>query len=319
MARDEMASVIELAASVGVDVEKEPQLVMLLQQLLVLPPNWSYDAEAKSYVDNVNGESTPEHPARHFFNDMVERARQSNKEPAGTLPALSFAERIATADDLPATPWLAGAEPPPARLTFKAWFREGSHGGRGNFIRRDLTLHHHTATGTFTVFVQGSDQGYDITHLCDHKTGVTLDSYDLHTGTVVDCLGKPTTLMQAGNLSTSSWIQGEAQHLIHLTRTVSAELRKYGLTPSGTSTTATVVNFRKASDPAEHNLRHLMARLEGLFLDLQDVRPKAALTWARAAEKLGRQKISDSTAEKRRSEESSRRVSKGSATASKVL
>jgi hypothetical protein len=308
-----MEDVEKLAASVGVDLETEPQLVQLLKQLLVLPPNWSYDAENQEYVDLVSGARTLNHPARPFFNEMVERARTTSSAAAAapTLPTIRAPGQDENSQVvLPETPWLAGAEAPPPHLTFNAWFKEGSHGGRGSLIRRDLTLRYNTETGGFKICVQGSDSDFSVPHLCGYKTGHPVDCYDLHTGAVLDCLGKPTTLMQAGNLATSSWVQGEAEHLTSLTRSISSELRKYGLTPPGTSVAATPVAFRSGGDPCEPNIRKLMTALESLYLSLVDVRPKAASAWARAAEKQGRKKIAQS--QERSAAEKQRRLARGS-------
>ena len=113
--------------------------------------------------------------------------------------------------------------------------------------------------------------------------GTPLTHLDLHTGQVIDILGKPTTLMQA-DLITSNWIDAESRRLTSLKSHISAEMRKYGLNPPGSSTMGcSDLSFRKYKDPAHGDLRRLCCELEVLYTELKGLRPKSAANFAKIA------------------------------------
>jgi len=190
----------------------------------------------------------------------------------------------------PVRPWIHGCLPPPQRLEFLAWFYESS-GGRSSSIRRTLLLVYDANSGQFSAQIQGNENLYVLSHITDHR-GSPLSYLDLHVGCKLDCLGRTTTIMQAANLATSEWIDQEAVWLQRLTKELSAQLLKYGhIHTPGASVAATPVPFRKAPAPGSTHLRHAMGVVEGLYLDLEAMRPKAAATWAESRMRIGQKRF----------------------------
>ena len=202
---------------------------------------------------------------------------------AATKPAVLSGAVVAPVSALPKAPWEAGAHPPPPRLQFRAWFQECSS-IRTSLIRRELTITYSVADGQFHVKISGTDKEYSVSHIMG-KGQAPLTHLDLHTGAVINVLGKPTTLMQA-DLVTSEWIDAETRRLRALAEKIGAEMRKYGLNPPGSSTSgipSSAVTFRAYKNPAHGDLRRLGGELQALYRELEDVRPQAARAFAKKA------------------------------------
>ena len=270
----------------GVSLDDEPYLLPLVQQMRVLPPGWNVveGAHHRPLYVSDSGEKSAEHPARHWFESQLPLWRQQATNPPPTLAEPAARE-----------PWLEGALPPPNPMLFRAWFEEGT-AGRTSSVRRDVILEHFPQTGEFSVQVHGSNKRYVVPVILSKK-GLPLTHLDLFVGAVVDVLGRPTTLRQAANVSTSSWIEGEAKRLAVLTETLSAELRKYGVNARGSSTAPKQHVDRRGvilnQSLAGTHLRLAQEQLEHLFYTLDDLRPKAAQAWAAAAERQGMKRQQD--------------------------
>ena len=228
-----------------------------------------------------------------YYEDLLSGARTLEAPSFTQLPpAIAESGMVASMADLPQAPWEVGASPPPPRLQFRAWFQECSS-IRTSLIRRELTITYVVAEGTFHVKISGTDKEYTVSHIMG-KLQTPLTHLDLHTGAVIDVLGKATTLMQA-DLVTSEWIDGETKRLTSLAEKVSAEMRKYGLNPPGSSTSglpSSAVAFRTYKNPAHGDIRQLMRELEALYAQLQEMRPQAAAKIARIAARPGRTRAS---------------------------
>lgn len=177
--------------------------------------------------------------------------------------------------------WLDKITSPPPLLEFRAWFNESST-TRSTIIRREVKVEYDARECQFTISIQGCDHIYKVNQILDRTNRQhALNHLDLHVGAVIDILGKSTTLKQA-NLVTSQWIENEAKHLERLITSISSEMRKYGLKALGDSVVASPIVLRKSINPAAHNLRDLLNKIESFYMQLEKVRPQIALEWAKA-------------------------------------
>jgi len=235
-----------------------------------------------------NGTSGAARPAINHVDDQVDFRRddaQMNQQRVFSTEHYPIPAR-------PIRPWIVGCLPPLQRLEFLAWFYESSS-GRSSSIRRTLLLTYDADSGQFSAQIQGNDNLYVLSHITDHR-GSPLSYLDLHVGCKLNCLGRPTTIMQAANLATSNWIDQEAAWLQRLTRELSTQLMKYGhIHTPGASVAATPVSFRTAPAPGSTHLRHSMGVVEGLYLDLEAMRPKAAAAWAESRMRIGQKRFDD--------------------------
>ncbi len=124
-----------------------------------------------------------------------------------------------------------------------------------------------TATGACDVKMQGVGHIVKLPSICDSRFREPCTYLDLYEGAVVEIMGKPTTLMQSLNLSTSAWIESERVILESLICSIGEELRKYGpFCPPGSSEVAARVSFSKHKSGA-FSLRQLSSSLGALRTD----------------------------------------------------
>jgi len=302
-------SIKELSEAFGVDLKQEPYLQPLASQLNVLPPGWSVSPSGE-YTD-ANGTHHEAHPGKAYFDKVraTRLASKSSDQPATVansttsyFPPIQSSAVVSNSASM-SEPWMAGHVPPPERVHFKCWFHE-SGSTRSPFLKREVVLEHAPLTGEFSVKIKGTENLYVLSHINDLKTGRPLTYLDLHVGAVVDILGKRMTLRQA-NLATSTWLEKETLFLESQIKSISSDLRRYGVRTPTCSTAATPHVMRRSEKRKETKLRALMVELSNLYSSLDDLRPKAASEWANRSIAAGRSKLRHEEHETKREEERS--------------
>eukprot|EP00906_Rhabdomonas_costata_P029811 RCo042112 len=112
----------------------------------------------------------------------------------------------------------------PEAMEFESWWTEGG-------TRRYMLLVFRPLEELFEVLVDDSKVPLKVAVFS--RRGEPLRAWDVHVGTVVDILGKPTTLHKAA-LGTSQWLDSTAWRLFEQRQRVEAELAKFMTPPSTT-------------------------------------------------------------------------------------
>jgi hypothetical protein len=274
-----------LSMILDVDFDEEPELKPFLQQMVMLPIGWLFTPH-HTFLELASGNEISQHPAEEILAQLVKKKRAELRGDM-MVEALSVT-KVEGGASVESTvlqmPWLDIAAPPPI-MVLRAWFNEGST-TRSTLIRRELKLEYDTQECYFKVYIQDSDKIYQVSHILDKK-GRALNHFDLRVGAKLNILGKMTTFMQA-NLVTSQWIEKQARHFERLTGSLTAEMRKYNLKMAAVSAVTPPAVFRSGDNPASHDLRQMMNKLEALFLEFHKIRPAAANAWGERAVKISK-------------------------------
>jgi len=112
----------------------------------------------------------------------------------------------------------------PRLLKFISRWAEGDS-INGGLTHRTVLVIFDTLHDTLQLKLDGDGDG-ELYH-CDNVQGLTY--LDMHVGKVVICMGRATTLMQAGSLETSKWYDIEYKRLKRIASVLSNEIKKYDL------------------------------------------------------------------------------------------
>ena len=99
-----------------------------------------------------------------YFEDILSGSRTLEAPAFTQVPSAVPNTFMATVNPLPEAAWIAGAQPLPQQLQFRAWFQECSS-IRTSLIRREMTITFVVATGQFRVKLSGTDKVYTISKI----------------------------------------------------------------------------------------------------------------------------------------------------------